>query len=291
MTLLSPQDWQQQGQYFKYKNHQVFYRTAGVGEPLVLIHGFPTSSWDWYKVWDKLAQNYHVIAFDMTGFGFSDKPRSYEYSIHDQADLFEALARHLAIKQCHLLVHDYGNTVAQEILARHDESKNHGFPKINSVCFLNGGLFPEMHRALLVQKILKSPFGIFLTYLNSKNTLRKSFEKLYGPAGIEAAEIDGYWQIICHQNGHRLLHKLIHYISDRRRHRARWVGALQQTHVPLRLIDGPEDPVSGRHLAEYYLEMIPNPDVVLIEGAGHYPQTEAPEAVLKHYFEFRDMHV
>lgn len=286
MALVSPSQWHEGGRYFEYRNHQIFYRMAGHGVPLVLIHGFPTSSWDWYKVWDLLTDHYQVIAFDMVGFGFSDKPRRYQYSIHDQADLFEALMTHLGISACHLLVHDYGNTVAQEILARNHRSMT----EIRSVCFLNGGLFPEMHRALLIQKLLKSPLGFLVTMLNSKTRLRKSMDVLYGRVKADGEELEGYWQIICRQNGHRLLHKLIHYIHDRRQHRGRWVGILQATTVPLRLINGPDDPVSGRHLAEYYQQMIPNPDVVLIEGVGHYPQTEAPNEVLKHYFEFRNSH-
>jgi pimeloyl-ACP methyl ester carboxylesterase len=66
------------------------------------------------------------------------------------------------------------------------------------------------------------------------------------------------------------------------------VGALQQARVPLRFINGPEDPVSGRHMAERYRELVPNPDVVLLEGIGHYPQLEAPEAVLAAFLAFVD---
>ena len=55
----------------------------------------------------------------------------------------------------------------------------------------------------------------------------------------------------------------------------RWVGALLQSDVPLRLVDGALDPVSGAHLAERYRELVPNPDVVLLPDVGHYPQLEA----------------
>ena len=83
------------------------------------------------------------------------------------------------------------------------------------------------------------------------------------------------------------MHKLIGYMEERRRQRERWVGALQQTSVPLRLIDGALDPVSGRHMAERYRELVPDPDVVILAEIGHYPQVEAPEAVLEAYFELR----
>ena len=93
-------------------------------------------------------------------------------------------------------------------------------------------------------------------------------------------ELDEFWQLIEHNDGHRLSHKLLHYIADRRRHRERWVKALQQASVPIKLINGGLDPVSGKHLYEYFREMVPNAEAVLFEDVGHYPQTEAPERVL-----------
>ena len=59
---------------------------------------------------------------------------------------------------------------------------------------------------------------------------------------------------------------------------------MRETDVPMRLIDGPVDPNSGRHMAERYLEVIPNPDVVMLDDdIGHWPQIEAPDAVLTHF--------
>jgi pimeloyl-ACP methyl ester carboxylesterase len=73
---------------------------------------------------------------------------------------------------------------------------------------------------------------------------------------------------------------LIHYIPDRIEHRERWVSALQRQDIPVRLIDGAADPISGAHMAKHYRELIPNADVVELEGIGHYPQVQAPKAVL-----------
>ncbi|MGB0525878.1 MAG: alpha/beta fold hydrolase, partial [Flammeovirgaceae bacterium] len=149
--------WKASGAYFKHQGHSIFYKSAGQGEVLLLIHGFPTASWDWWKIWSTLTQNYRVIALDMIGFGFSDKPRSYSYSILDQADIHEELLNLLGINACHILAHDYGDTVTQELLARFHAGKT-AFT-IQSVCLLNGGLFPETHQARLIQKLLMSPIG------------------------------------------------------------------------------------------------------------------------------------
>ena len=101
-------DWKEKAQYFKYKNHSIAYWNEGEGTTLLLIHGFPTSSWDWHKTWDQLIKRYNVYAVDMIGFGYSDKPRNYPYSITDQARLHEAFLNQQNIDKAHLLVHDYG---------------------------------------------------------------------------------------------------------------------------------------------------------------------------------------
>jgi len=65
------------------------------------------------------------------------------------------------------------------------------------------------------------------------------------------------------------------------------VGALQRGDVPLRVIDGEVDPISGAHMVERYHQLVPHADTVLLANIGHYPQIEAPVQVLKHYLEFR----
>ena len=82
------------------------------------------------------------------------------------------------------------------------------------------------------------------------------------------------------------MHRLSRYQRERQVHKQRWVGALQHPVVPLRFVNGPEDPVSGEHMAQVFSELVPDPDVVLLEGIGHYPQVEAPERVLSAWRDF-----
>src|SRR5690554_1626087 len=101
--------WQQAGKWFSYDGHAIFCRMAGQGEPLVLLHGYPTASWDWSRIWPMLARHYNLLTVDMLGFGFSDKPRNYHYSIEDQADLIQGWVEGLGLPGIHLLAHDYGS--------------------------------------------------------------------------------------------------------------------------------------------------------------------------------------
>lgn len=243
-------EWQRKSNWLTYNGYKIFYRIEGSGEPLVLLHGFPTSSWDWHKLWDTLHQTYRVITLDFIGFGFSDKPRDYIYSIKDQASLVEQLLFSLQIGDYHLLTHDYGDTVAQELLARQlDRQEN----KIISCCLLNGGLFPETHRATLTQKLLLSWFGSLVARMSSYKRFVISFSILF-PTHTRPSEdeMHSLYDLIKYNNGHKIMHLLIRYIIERRQNRARWLAALQKAKCPLRLLDGIDDPVSGAAMVERY---------------------------------------
>ena len=279
-------DWQAQGHDFLWHGQLIRYWTAGEGEPLLLIHGFPTASWDWHYLWQPLAQRYRVIACDMLGFGYSAKPRGHAYSLLEQADLQQALLSHLGIDEpVHVLAHDYGDSVAQELIARHQE----GRIQLASCVFLNGGLFPETHRPVLTQKLLLSPLGPLLGRLFSRSKLKSNLTRVFGPQTPPSdSELDGFWELIAHNDGPAVMHRLIRYMPERRVNRERWVAAMQETRVPLRVIDGAVDPISGAHMVERYRELIESADTVLLPAIGHYPQTEAPAEVLAHYLEFRE---
>ena len=278
--------WRKRSQSFVFRGQTIRYWVAGQGEPLLLIHGFPTASWDWHYLWQPLAQRYRVIACDMLGFGDSAKPMGHEYCLLEQADLQQALLAHLGIDQpVHLLAHDYGDSVAQELLARHQEARSN----IASCVFLNGGLFPETHRPVLMQKLLLSPLGWMIGRAFTRDALVKSFRQIFGPQTRPSeSELDDFWSLIDNNRGTRIMHKLIQYVPQRRVQRDRWLKAMQSGEVPLRVIDGEVDPVSGAHMVERYRQLIADADTVLLPGIGHYPQIEAPVQVLKHYLAFRE---
>ena len=285
--MIALDDWRARGRRYVHRGHPIFYVDEGTGPPLLLIHGFPTSSWDWTPIWDGLTARFRVIAPDLIGFGFSARPRSYEYTLADQADLCAALLAERGVREAHLLAHDYGDTVAQELLARSNEGS--GPLALRSVCFLNGGLFPETHRPRTIQKLLIGPLGPLVARLISRASFGRSFSAVFGPRTQPTpADLDSFWRLVTENDGLRVMHRLIRYMTERRTHRERWVGALQRSRVPLRVVDGALDPVSGAHMVARYRELVPDPDVVLLPDVGHYPQVEAPEAVLAAFLAFVD---
>lgn len=287
----SPRQWKALGNTLRLQGHSIFVVDSDPqGEQplkpcILLLHGYPTSSWDWELLWPLLTQDYRLIALDFLGFGFSEKPYPYQYDIREQADIVEALVAKLGLQQFHLLAHDYGDTVAQELLARQNERES---PQWLSLCLLNGGLFPETHRARLIQKLLATPLGPFLTRHMGKASILKSMSAIFGPdTQPDEALIEGYWEIININNGRRTLHKLIDYMKQRRDNRERWVNALKQQRIPTGLINGALDPVSGAHMVQRYKEVVGNPLMIIsLANIGHYPQWEAPEQVNQAYRQF-----
>lgn len=270
-------DWKAARQTLDFEGHDIAYWTAGTGRPLLLVHGYPTAAWDWSCIWSELAKTHRVIACDMLGFGFSAKPKN-GYSIHRQADVQACLLKHLGISEFDAVVHDYGVSVGQEMLARQIEGT--GFSGLGKIGFLNGGLFPEQHRKRPIQKLGISPLGWLIGYIMNRKRFAARFTEIFGPhTQPSEEELDTFWQLITHNNGLKRMHTLLHYIADRKQHRNRWVGALETTETPVMVINGGLDPVSGKHLYDTVRERLPQIEALLLEDIGHYPQTEAPDRV------------
>ncbi|MCG8612181.1 MAG: alpha/beta hydrolase [Pseudomonadales bacterium] len=282
--------WQQQGKWFGYADHSIFCRIEGQGEPLLLIHGFPTASWDWHEVWPVLTANYKVIALDLIGFGFSDKPLNYRYSILDQANLIEGFMREMGIGRYHILCHDYGVSVAQELLARQMslDAVSKPIPEVASVAFLNGGLFPEEHQPALVQRLLASPLGSVVSRFITEGSFRWNMCHIFGAhTQPTVQQLHDLWYLVNYNNGRAVTHKLIRYMEERRCMRNRWVKALNAP-VPLCFINGIADPISGARMADRYAQSVAKPYVVRIAGVGHYPQLEVPDEIVRSYHQFRE---
>ncbi len=289
-----PEVWRQGGQTLAWQGQSLFVRSQGQGPPLLLLHGFPTSSWDWKELWADLVATHRVVTFDYLGFGFSSKPRDGAYTVGSYADQAEAVCAHLGVTQCHVLAHDLGDTVAQELLARDRERREGTRPgalELQTVALLNGGIFPETHHPRLVQRLLASPLGFVVARLVNRRMFEKSMTALFGPrTPPSASDLAGFWAGVAEHDGTRNYHRLIRYMRERRLQRARWVPPLLAGPVPVTLLCGLSDPVSGQHVVRRYKELKPNAEIVELPDVGHYPQTEAPALVLDGYLRFRQRH-
>jgi pimeloyl-ACP methyl ester carboxylesterase len=260
------------------RERAIFVRRAGSGSPLTLLHGFPSSSHDWAKVAPTLAGRHALLMPDFLGFGASDKPADHRYTLHEQADLVQALWTREGVRSTAIVAHDYAVSVTQELLARRAEGALE--VELTGVYLLNGGLYPDLHRPQPTQLALLDPEqGPQLSELINEELfiagLRPTFAASFD-AAPDSAEI---WKATSRADGHRISHLLIGYIRDREQHGERWVQALEQTDVPLSFVWGMLDPVSGAHMAERIRARLPRAPFTALEDVGHWPMLEAPERV------------
>ena len=257
--------------------YTLFVRQDGpaAGRPVTLLHGFPTSSHDWAPVLPFLvAAGLRVTSLDFLGFGESDKPRPHEYSLLEQTDLVEAVWKTLGIGRTALVAHDYGVSVAQELLARDST-------RITSMSWLNGGLFPDLHRPTRGQRLLVGRLGPLVARVFNESRFDAAIGEILGrPVGEE--QLHDMWLSLRARGGVRVAPALLRYMEERREHAERWAAAIAEYAGRQQFIWGPADPVSGAHVLPRIRQVAPRASVTVLDQApavGHYPQVEAPEIV------------
>jgi len=263
----------------------VFVRRMGTGSPMTLLHGFPSSSHDWARVAETVKERHALVLPDFLGFGASDKPADHEYSLHEQADLVEAVWALDGVTSTVLVAHDYAVSVTQELLARRAE----GALEVDLVAIhlLNGGLYPDVHRPQPIQTALLDPEqGPKIGAAITEEMWVAALQPTFAPGFDATADSLNIWRATSRDDGQLIAHRLIRYITDRATHEQRWVTSLETTDVPTAFVWGMLDPVSGAHMAQRITERLPNAPFVALEDVGHWPPLEAPERVAAALLDF-----
>ncbi|XP_013064333.2 mesoderm-specific transcript protein-like [Biomphalaria glabrata] len=283
-------DWQNKGNEKWIDDQKIFYifeQGEGSAGTVICLHGFPTSSYDWKKMLPDLKKEFNqILLLDFLGFGFSDKPVDYTYTIFKQADIIENLAFSLQITSAHLLAHDYGDTVALELMARYNF--NDLKFEINSLTMLNGGIFQETHKPRLSQKLLLIPvIGYITSQVFNFPLFVYGFGEIFGEIKPTQEDYQDFWSLLCYNNGHAASYKVINFLRERKKFKERWVGALKQTQVKVLFIYGPADPVNPPEFISQFRKTVPGKTIVsLSPDVGHYPQWESPREVTRAFITF-----
>jgi pimeloyl-ACP methyl ester carboxylesterase len=279
--VLSAADWHAGSSVLRAGAWDISHRVDGADGPdVTLVHGFPTSSWDWARVVDGLAGEARLVSFDLLGQGYSAKPAGHAYSVGEQADILEAVWAAAGVRDTLLVAHDLGATVALEALARHAEG---ALPvRLRGVVLLNGGLYPELHRPTAGQQALADPeHGPAVAAMLTAELFTAGLAETFGPEHRPGdAELAALWAIVSHDDGQLRMPEILAYMEERRRKRERWVGALEATDLPLRFVWGMLDPISGAHIAARLAERFPPDRLDALADVGHWPAIEDPAAVI-----------
>ena len=257
------------------RRYDVFVRDEGEGPTLLLLHGFPASSYEWAQMWPMLTAHHRVIAPDFLGYGASDKPHGHRYRVTEQADLIQALLTQLNVSAPDVLSYDYGAIVAQELLARE-------FP-LGRVLFSNAGVIPQRYRPRLIQKLAIAPVLGPLLSIAATNT--RTFTRTWGEVfsrehPLQPETAAQHFRAARAGNAPLTLQsRLLAYIPERAAAADRLEKALTTNITRSSFLWGMQDPVSGAAIADELRQRFPNCDVVTYPDAGHCPHLEIPERV------------
>ena len=282
-------DWYQGGDYFEWTSTtednnsarvNVFYRTWGdpTKPKLVLIHGFPNSSFDYYKMIPYLEDEYHIAALDFPGSGFSDKPLDgYNYMLAENAEIVDYFVREVVgFEDFALFTHDRGVSIGLAFLGNYLDNPNPGYT-INYHFLSNSGMFLPL--ANLV------PFQLAL--LDAEAGPRMIEARAAQPRRTEGApESLAFSDIFAFNQGNLSLLYVGRYLLERQVNETRWLENLPRSPIPVAYLWGLTDSVNPIRIPNHVWDTYLNDREVessfwILPTAGHYPQRDRPEEVSK----------
>jgi len=298
-TANPAEDWRAAGRYFTWQSPapenrdrpvQVFYTCIGdATKPAILmLHGFPTSSFDFRLLIQALQADFHVCTLDFPGYGVSDKPAGgYRYSLGGDAHLaWDFVTNIVKLKEFVLLSHDRGDSVALNFLQIYQGADNPPF-RIRHQFLTNANLYLPLANLTEFQKRMLDPAT------SAAAVQRVTAERLaagmgasnYSPA-LDASdpEVRGLAFNFAWQNGVGVIPATIQYLNERKVMEVGFLEALSRSDVPATLIWGIHDMVSPLRVADYVWNTALKPRAApasywILPCANHYLQHDQPEAL------------
>lgn len=272
-------DWKSRGTYAITKLGDFFYvdvpavDDAGL-DPILIVHGYPSCSYDWVGTLDVLSARRRVVLLDLPGFGLSSKPDT-RYSIRMYADAVEAVAKNAGLTSVALVTHDMGDTVGGELLARSLEGT---LPfEVTERVLTNGSIYIDMAQLTNGQQFLLASEDELLPegWAGDGSNFQGSLAAICSPDHQPSAEdLQALWEFMSYKQGERLLARTIRYIEDRRAEEARFTGAIEKHPSPLGIVWGALDPVAVYPMTDKLLEARPDARRVTLDDIGHFPMLE-----------------
>jgi pimeloyl-ACP methyl ester carboxylesterase len=255
---------------------------------ILMIHGYPTSSFDYAPLFDELKNDFHVCALDTPGYGFSDKPLGgYDYSIDDDARLVDGFIREIAsLDEFTLLTHDKGDSVGLALLQIYQAYDEKPYI-INHHFITNGNIYLPLAQLTTGQKVLLNPvFGPLISSLLPADRLANSIAETTFAATLPQSEINSYASIFGYQDGTRVQHEIIEYLNERAENEVEWLETLGISEIPTTLIWGELDAIAPLavpdHVWTNYLEGRETPATYWrIPCEDHYLQVDTPDLIGK----------
>jgi pimeloyl-ACP methyl ester carboxylesterase len=290
-------DWWSLGSHFSWhpaseKASPVDIFHVEMGEPdaavVLLIHGWPTCSMDFFAVAQQLSTRFRVCALDFPGYGFSDKPREWGYTLRRDEELVEFyLSEIIGARAAIIIGHDRGDSVALLHAARcaQDRSK----ARLEHLVLSNGNIFLPMSQLIAFQRqLLDKESGPAFAATLTAARLAEGFGRatMFPPRVPGDPDVEDLMATFSHADGAKILDETIQYLVERSEGEQVWLRTLSEASFPVTLIWGLYDAVSPPRVANYvwhkYLMQKPGGNrLYFIPDANHYLQIDRPEAFVQ----------
>jgi pimeloyl-ACP methyl ester carboxylesterase len=260
---------------FVYEGSAIHFRSLGQGLPLIFIHGLGASMDTWRLLVQDLRDEFRLVFLDLRGHGYSARPRDSRYSIQDHAGAVFGLMEHLGLKSAVLVGHSLGSGVA--LLAALNELSR-PTRLVSKLVLLAGSAHPEqVHffgRWLGVPVIAWFAAKLTPATLITRMALRHAF---YDHARVTDSLIELYAK---YQRIPGTLYALMWTVRNIIAADIDFVRrSLRQIQIPVLNILGEHDRIVSRSTAEALCNLLPQCSLEIIDGVGHVPQEESPQAV------------
>ncbi len=286
------QAWSERGSRYRWQppggdaEVEVFHVELGDPEapPVVLVHGFPTSSVDWVEVAEALAPSHRVCALDLPGYGFSGKPRGWGYGLSRDAELLEHhVTEVLGLRSMVVLAHDRGSSVAM-VHATQGSQVAH-----EHLVLTNGNIFLPLSTLTPAQRVMLDPEAgpDLLAGLSAQQLAEGVGAGMFTPPrGAGDPEVEAMAAGFAHDGGVEVIHETIQYLVERAEHEQGWLEALAASDVSTSLVWGLCDTVApvrvALHVWHAHLARRAVPGALyLVPGANHYLQNDRPDALVE----------
>lgn len=292
--------WKARGDYFRWApagggapEVEIFHVESGdrSSPVLLLVHGFPTCSIDWFDVVGRLDDRYRVCALDFPGYGFSDKPLGWGYSIARDAELLDFyVGQVLGAESVVVMAHDRGSSVALNYVLAASAGSGHGAgaASVRHLVLTNGNLFlplsnlTEFQRRVLDASTAPAVLELVTPALLAAGMGSTTFSP---PRPADHPDVGALTATFAHADGTKVLHETIQYLRERAEHEREWLELLAGTEVPTTVVWGLLDTVSPPRVAAHvwgrYLMRKPGRNrFYLVPGANHYLQVDRPDALV-----------
>lgn len=267
---------------------ELFYHCEGErsAPALYMQHGWPTSSFDFQELSAALSSDFFVCALDTPGYGFSDKPDGYPYSILEDGEIVETFIETIMeVDEVLLLAHDKGDSVGLELLHRYVNGS--ASFQLTGYVMLNGSIHLEQAEISSFQTALLDPEqGPLIAAQLDGTTLALALSgSVYSPS-LTDTEVADLASVLDFDDGTAVLHQTIQYLEERKIYEDdRWLAALAESGVPTTLIWGELDPVAVPAVADYVWDEVlarrPAPaEYWRVPCGNHYVQNDRPQEVL-----------